>query len=81
MSAVQVRFFVGIFIVSMYGIRRDHPLDVDNGDGKSWYRSQVFHFFRLVSVGKAKGFEDEFSDNSDLLKMVRRVFLARNNLT
>jgi hypothetical protein len=34
---------------------------------------QVFHFLRVVCVGK--GFEDEFSDNSDLLKMVRRVFL------
>jgi hypothetical protein len=30
--------------------------------------------FHGPSVGK--GFEDEFSDNSDLLKMVRRVFLA-----
>jgi hypothetical protein len=46
------------------------------------YGRQVFHFLRLVCVGK--GFEDEFSDNSDLLKnlnMVRRVFLARNNPT
>jgi hypothetical protein len=42
------------------------------------YGCQVFHFLR-VCVGK--GFEDEFSDNSDLLKMVRRVFLARNNPT
>jgi hypothetical protein len=33
---------------------------------------QVFHFLRVVCVGK--GFEDEFSDNSDLLKSVRRVF-------
>jgi hypothetical protein len=41
------------------------------------YGHQVFHFLRVVCVGK--GFEDEFSDNSDLLKMVRRVFLARNN--
>jgi hypothetical protein len=38
---------------------------------------QVFHFLGVVCVGK--GFEDEFSDNSNLLKMVRRVFLARNN--
>jgi hypothetical protein len=30
---------------------------------------QVFHFLRVVCVGK--GFEDEFSDNSDLLKMVQ----------
>ena len=40
---------------------------------------QAFHFLRVVCV--EKGFEDEFSDNSDLLKMVRRVFLARNNPT
>jgi hypothetical protein len=30
---------------------------------------QVFHFLRVVCVGK--GFEDEFSDNSALLKMVQ----------
>jgi hypothetical protein len=36
------------------------------------YGRRVFHFLRVVCVGK--GFEDEFSDNSDLLKMVRRVF-------
>jgi hypothetical protein len=29
---------------------------------------QVFHFLCVVCVGK--GFEDEFSDNSDLLKLV-----------
>jgi hypothetical protein len=29
---------------------------------------QVFHFLRVVCVGK--GFEDEFSDNYDLLKSV-----------
>jgi hypothetical protein len=40
---------------------------------------QVFHFLPVVCVGK--GFEDGFSDNSDLLKMVRRVFFARNNPT
>jgi hypothetical protein len=40
---------------------------------------QVFHFLCVVCVGK--GFEDELSDNSDLLKAVRRVFLARNNPT
>jgi hypothetical protein len=37
---------------------------------------QVFHFLRVVCVGK--GFEDEFSDNSALLKSVMRVFLVRN---
>jgi hypothetical protein len=58
----------------MYSIRQDHPLDVDNGDGKSWSSS---FSLRLVCVGK--GFEDKFSDNSDLLKMVRRVFLTRSN--
>jgi hypothetical protein len=40
---------------------------------------QVFHFLCAVYVGK--GFEDELSDNSDLLKWVRRVVLARNNPT
>jgi hypothetical protein len=44
-------------------------IDVDNGYGKSWSSS-----FSLCVVCVGKGFEDEFSDNSDLLKMVRRVF-------
>jgi hypothetical protein len=40
---------------------------------------QVFHFLLVVCVWM--GFEDEFYDNSDLLFLVRRVFLARNNAT
>jgi hypothetical protein len=31
-----------------------------------------FHFFCVVCVGK--GFEDEFSDNSDFLFFIKRVF-------
>jgi hypothetical protein len=38
---------------------------------------QGFHFLRIVCV-VGKGFEDELSGNSDLLKMVRRVLLATN---
>jgi hypothetical protein len=53
----------------MYGIRGGRLLDVDDGDGKSWSSSFSLH---VVCVGK--GFEDDFSDNSDLLFSVRRVF-------
>ena len=40
---------------------------------------QVFHFFRVVCVGKE--LEEEFSDNSDLSKTVIREVLARDNPT
>jgi hypothetical protein len=33
---------------------------------------QVFHFFRVVCVGK--GFEDEVLENDDVSFLVRRVF-------
>jgi hypothetical protein len=54
----------------MYGSQGGRLIDVDNGNDKSWSSS-----FSLPSCClRGEGFEDEFSDNSDLLKAVRRVF-------
>jgi hypothetical protein len=75
---VQICFFVG-----MHSIYRCTAVDDSTFllsiMAMASHGRQVFHFLRVVCV--EKGFEDEFSDNSDLLKMVRRVFLARNNPT
>jgi hypothetical protein len=73
---VQVSFFVGISSIYQCTAAEEAaclmPIMAMASHGR-----QVFHFLRVVCVGK--GYEDEFSDNSDLLKMVRSVFLARNN--
>jgi hypothetical protein len=74
----QVSFFVGID--SIYPCMTvEEATSLMSIIVMASYGRQVFHFLRVVCVGK--GFEDEFSDNSDLLKMVRRVFLHRNNPT
>jgi hypothetical protein len=78
---VQVSFFVVISSIYLY-MAVEEAASLMLIMAMASYGRQVFHFLRLVCVGK--GFEDEFSDNSDLLKnlnMVRRVFLARNNPT
>jgi hypothetical protein len=75
---VQVSFFVGISIIYLFmAVKEAASLMLIMAMAS--YGPQVFHFLRVVCVGK--GFEDEFPDDSDLLKMVRRVFLARNNPT
>jgi hypothetical protein len=78
MPMVQVSFFVGISIIYRC-MKFDETTFLMSIMAMASHGCQVFHFLRVVCVGK--GFEDEFSDNSDLLKMVMRVFLATNNPT
>jgi hypothetical protein len=72
MPRVQVSFFVGISIICPCMAFDETTLLMSIMAMASHGRRQVFHFFRLVCVGK--GFEDEFLDNSDLSFSVRRVF-------
>jgi hypothetical protein len=71
MPTAQVSLFVGISIIYLRMALTKPPAKC-----RQW-RWQVmvvmfFHFFRVVCGGK--GFEDEFSDNSDLSFSVKRVF-------
>jgi hypothetical protein len=71
MPMVQVCFFVGIS--SIYQCKEfDESTGLMLIMAMASHSRQVFHFFRVVCVGK--GFEDEFSDNSDLSFSVRIVF-------
>jgi hypothetical protein len=68
---VQVGFFLGISSIYLC-MAVEEAASLMSIMAMASYGRQVFHFLRVVCVGK--GFEDEFSNNSDLLKMVRRVF-------
>jgi hypothetical protein len=77
MPTVQVSFFVGISIIYLF-MAFDETTLLMSIMAMASHDRQVFHFFRVVCVGK--GFEDEFSDNSDLLFLVRQEsVLARDN--
>jgi hypothetical protein len=75
---VQVSFFLGISSIYL-SVAVEEAASLMLIMAMASYGRQAFHFLRVLCLGK--GFEDEFSDNSDLLKMVRRVSLARNNPT
>jgi hypothetical protein len=68
MPTVQVCFFVGISSIYVY-MTFDESTLLMSIMAMASHGRQVFHFLRVVCVGK--GFEDEFSDNSDLLFLVR----------
>jgi hypothetical protein len=68
---VQISFFVGISSIYLCMASNEAPCLMLIMAMASHGR-QLFHFFRVVCVGK--GFEDEFFlENSDLSFLVRRV--------
>jgi hypothetical protein len=71
MRTVQVSFFVGISII-YHCMEFDKTTLLMSIMAMASHGHQVFHFSHVVCKGK--GFEDELSDNSDLLFSVRKSF-------
>ena len=78
MPTVQVSFFVSIYSIYL-SMAFDESTLLLSIMAMASHGRQVFHFFRVVCVGKE--LEEEFSDNSDLSKMAIREVLARDNPT
>ena len=68
---VEDSFFVGIYSIYI-SMEFDESTLLLSIMAMASHGRQVFHFFRVVCVGKE--LEEEFSDNSDLSKTVISVF-------